>query len=84
MHKCVKNGKYRFGLQKGVKIGFQNRIRIRDHQIVYGYLCYFLKRVVSHSSNPFNRASTFDAFLRAFFVVRAMVTNFDGKNRLNF
>ena len=41
--KCPKNRKYRFGLQKGVKIEFQDQIRIRDNQILYGYICYFCK-----------------------------------------
>ena len=39
-----KNGKYRFGLQKGVKIEFRGRIRNRDNQIVYGYICYFFEK----------------------------------------
>ena len=44
---CVKmggNGQYRFGLQKGVKIEFRGRIRNRDNQIVYGYICYFFEK----------------------------------------
>ena len=47
MHKREKKKttKYRFWLQKGVKNGFQDRIRIRDPEIVYGYIYYFSPKV---------------------------------------
>ena len=35
-----------FWLQKGVKNGFQDRIRIRDPEIVYGYIYYFSPKVI--------------------------------------
>ena len=44
-----KTTKYRFWLQKGVKIEIEHRIRIRDPQIVYEHIYYFLPKMVATS-----------------------------------
>ena len=44
-----KTTKYRFWLQKGVKIEIEHRIRIRDPQIVSEHIYCFLPKMVATS-----------------------------------
>ena len=65
-----KTTKYCFWLQKVVKFTFRVRIRIRRSQIVCEYIFYFLETMSHSVQNTTQWDWSFDALLRAFFVVR--------------